>query len=167
VPVSNNRTLLPGRRLGPAAAVAVLLGAGLGGGAVAHAVLPPSARSARTISLNETGHLHLTSHHTLTLDETGSASGTISGRIYIHLHIVSTNRVTAEVNIYPSGGSLTGYASASYHPAGPTASFNGSMSIARGTGRYSHSHASGLSFIGTIRRSDSAVFVRVSGRLST
>jgi len=126
----------------------------------------PHAQASRTISLTETGRLHLTSHRAFTLNEQGSASGTISGTIYIHLHVVSTNRVTAELNIYPSGGSLTGYASASYHPSGAVASFNGTMSIARGTGRYSHAHGNGLSFTGTIRRENDAVSVRVSGRMS-
>jgi hypothetical protein len=126
----------------------------------------PHAVASRTFSLNETGHLHLTSHHGFTLNEQGSASGTISGTIYIHLHVVSTNHVTAEVNIYPRGGSLTGYASASYHPSGAIASFNGTMSIARGTGRYGHAHGSGLSFTGTIQRSNDAVTVHVNGRMS-
>lgn len=126
----------------------------------------PHAHASRTLSLNETGRLHLTSHHGFTLNEQGSAFGTISGTIYIHLHVVSTNHVTAEVNIYPSGGSLTGYASASYHPSGGVASFNGTMSIVRGTGRYSNAHGSGLSFTGTIQRSNDAVMVRVSGRIS-
>jgi hypothetical protein len=126
----------------------------------------PHALASGTFSLNDTGRLHLTSHHGFTLNEKGSASGTISGTIYIHLHVVSTNHVTAEVNIYPSGGSLTGYASASYHPSGGVASFNGTMSIARGTGRYSHAHGSGLSFTGTIQRSNDAVTVHVSGRMS-
>jgi hypothetical protein len=124
------------------------------------------ARAARTISLSDTGRLHLTSHHGFTLNEQGTASGTISGTIYIHLHVVSTNRVTAEVNIYPHGGSITGYASASYHPSGGIATFNGTISIARGTGRYSHAHGSGLSFTGTIQRSTDAVTVRVNGRMS-
>jgi hypothetical protein len=110
--------------------------------------------------------LRLTSHHGFTLNEQGSASGTISGTIYIHLHVVSTNHVTAEVSIYPRGGSLTGYASASYHPSGAVASFNGTMSIARGSGRYSHAHGSGLSFTGTIQRSNDAVTVHVNGRMS-
>jgi len=135
--------------------------------AAAPAPAPASrAIAARTFSLNDTGRLHLTSHHGFTLNEQGSASGTISGTIYIHLHVVSTNHVTAEVNIYPSGGSLTGYASASYHPSGGVASFNGTMSITRGTGRYSHAHGSGLSFTGTIQRSNDAVVVRVNGRMS-
>jgi hypothetical protein len=125
------------------------------------------AIASRTFSLSESGHLHLTSHHAFTLNEQGSVSGTISGTIYIHLHVVSTNRVTAEVNIYPSGGSLTGYASASYHPSGAVASFNGTMSITRGSGRYSHAHGSGLGFTGTIQRTNDAVTVHVNGRMST
>jgi hypothetical protein len=125
------------------------------------------ARTSRTISLNETGRLQLTSHHGFTLNEQGLTSGTISGTIYIHLNVVSTNRVTAEVNIYPSGGSLTGHASASYRPAGGIASFSGSMEVTRGSGRYSHAKGSGLSFTGTVQRSNDAVTVRVSGRIST
>ena len=140
---------------------AVLVPASGAHGAGAH------ADASRTFSLNDSGRLHLTSHHGFTLNEQGGASGTISGTIYIHLHIVSTNRVTAEVNIYPSGGSVTGYATASYPPAGGVASFNGTMTVARGTGRYNHAHGSGLSFTGSVQRSNDAVTVRVSGRMST
>jgi hypothetical protein len=145
------------------AALVVLLGVVLPSATAAGAA---TARSARTFSLSETGHLRLTSHHGFTLNEKGYASGTISGTIYIHLNVVSTNRVTAEVNIYPSGGSLTGYARASYHPAGAVATFNGTMAIVRGTGRYRHASGSGLSFTGTVQRSNDAVTVRVSGRMS-
>ena len=96
--------------------------------AVLFACLPASIALARSLTLSDTGRLHLTSHHAFTLNEQGSASGTISGTIYIHLTVVSTNRVTAEVSIYPSGGSITGYASASYRPSGGVATFTGTMS---------------------------------------
>ncbi len=125
-----------------------------------------TAHASRTFSLSDTGHLRLTSKHKFTLNEQGSASGTISGTIYIHLNIVSTNHVTAEVNIYPSGGSITGEASANYRSAGAVATFNGTMTITRGTGRYSHARGSGLSFTGSIQRINDAVMVRVSGRMS-
>jgi hypothetical protein len=124
------------------------------------------AHSSRSISLNDTGRLHLTSHHGFTLNEQGTASGTISGTIYIHLHVVSTNHVTAEVSIYPKGGSLTGLASASYRPSGAVASFAGTLNISRGTGSYSHASGSGLSFTGTIERTNDAVTVRVAGPMS-
>jgi hypothetical protein len=153
------------RRAGVAASLC-LLAALVASAAPAHGA-GPSATAARTFTLSDTGHLRLTSPpHGFTLNEKGSATGTISGTIYIHLHIVSTNSVKAEVNIYPSGGSLTSYASASYHPSGGVATFNGSMYIARGTGRYSHAHGSGLSFTGTIRRENDAVTVHVNGRMS-
>jgi hypothetical protein len=126
----------------------------------------PSARAARTISLNDRGSLHLTSHHGFKLNEQGTTSGTIRGSIYIHLDVASTNRVTAEVSIYPSNGSLTGYGTASYRSDGGQATFTGTLSIARGTGSYAHAHASALSFSGTIQRSNDATTVRVSGNLS-
>ena len=125
------------------------------------------ATTARTISLNETGRLHLTSKKGFTLNERGSASGTISGSIYIHLHLISQTRVTAEVNIYPSrGGSLSGSGSAGYRVEGGRASFSGTLSITRGTGKYARARASGLRFTGTIQRRDDSVAVSLSGRLS-
>jgi len=149
-----------------AASVGVLLG---GGPLVAGVARAGAARAyaARTISLNESGRLHLTSKHGFTLNEAGSASGTIGGTIYLHLNVVAINRVTAEVNIYPHGGSLSGNAKASYRVAGATASFSGSMSVSRGTGSYDHAHASGLSFTGTVQRSNDAVTVHLSGELSS
>jgi hypothetical protein len=75
--------------------------------------------------------------------------------------------VTAEVGIYPSGSSITGSATASYHPAGAVATFSGTMTVQRGTGHYSGAHGSGLSFTGTVQRSNDAVTVHVSGRMST
>jgi hypothetical protein len=125
------------------------------------------AIAARTLSLNETGHLHRTSSSGLKLNEQGSASGTIKGTIYIHLDVVSPNRVTAEVNIYPNGGSLTGSGSANYRVNGGTASFSGTMSINRGSGSYAHAHGSGLSFSGTIQRLSGSVTVHLSGSMST
>jgi len=127
----------------------------------------PLARSARTISLSETGHLRLTSKHHLTLNEEGSATGTITGTIYIHLHIANNQgEVTAEVNIYPRGGSLSGTGSASYQVQGAYAVFLGKLSITRGTGSYAHAHASSLRFSGSIQRRNDAVAVRLSGPLS-
>lgn len=141
-----------------AAACTLALNAGGASGATAVA--------ARTITLNESGRLHLTSHHGFHLNEQGTASGTIKGSIYIHLTVSSTNRVTAEVSIYPSNGSLTGYGTANYRANGGQATFSGTMSISRGSGHYAHAHASRLSFSGTIQRSNDATTVHVSGPLS-
>jgi hypothetical protein len=142
---------------------ALALGVGGASGSVGY----PHAFAARTISLDESGSLHLTSHHGFHLNEQGAASGTIKGTIYIHLDVSSTNRVTAEVNIYPSGGSLTGYGTANYRADGGRATFSGTLSISRGSGSYAGAHASGLSFTGTIQRVNDATTVRLSGPLST
>jgi hypothetical protein len=143
----------------------VLSALGSFGPGVTHASAP-SALAARTISLNESGDLRLTSRHGFTLNEQGPGSGTITGTIYVHLRIVSTRRVTAEVNIYPKGGSISGYGTASYRRAGATGGFSGSLSINRGTGSYNHAQGSGLSFSGTIQRSNYAVTVHVRGRVT-
>jgi hypothetical protein len=127
----------------------------------------PPARAARTVSLIETGRLHLTSKHNFTLNEQGSASGTAAGVIYVQLTAVSSSRVTAQISIDPRGGSMSGSGAASYRRVGATAVFSGSMSIDRGTGSYAHIHGSGLSFSGTIAESDrDAIIVHVSGRVS-
>jgi hypothetical protein len=157
---------------GTLASLAVWLGVSLAVPSTsAHAsgphVVAARARAARTVTLNETGRLHLTSKHNFTLNEVGSASGTAAGRIYVHLTAVSSSRVTVEVNIYPHGGSLSGRGSASYSRAGSIAGFSGSMTIVGGTGSYAHIHGSGLSFNGTIAESNSdAITVHVSGRVS-
>jgi hypothetical protein len=125
------------------------------------------AHDARTLALNETGHLHLTSKHNYTLNEQGRASGTATGTIYVHLTAVSSSRVSAEVNIYSRGGSISGTGRASFRRMGSTASFSGSMSIDRGSGSYAHVHGQGLSFSGTIAESNNdAITVHVSGRVS-
>jgi hypothetical protein len=158
------RSSLRTSRLAAAVAIAALAGGVFAGVAASR---PVRAHAAGTLTLSDTARLHLTSHHSFTLNEQGGASGTIAGTIYIHLTIVSTNRVSAEVDIYPSGGSITGYATAGYRPSGGVATFNGTMSVVRGSGRYRGAHGSGLSFTGTVQRTNDAVTVHVSGRMST
>ncbi|HXC24159.1 MAG TPA: hypothetical protein VNU28_06210 [Solirubrobacteraceae bacterium] len=155
------RTALAAAVVSTGVAVAVAsLGSGVAPATAARAI------EARSFSLKETGNLRMTSKHEFTLNERGAASGTITGVIYVHLTVVSTSRVTAEVNIYPRGGSITGYGTASYHRGSETATFSGSASISRGTGEYAHAHGSGLSFSGTIARSDDAITVHMSGTVS-
>jgi hypothetical protein len=164
--VQIQRIALSGGTLSTVAAAAV--GASMAGcllfGDPPASAAGPLARAARSLSLNERARLHRTSSHQLTINEQGSASGTIRGTIYIHLHVQS-GHVTAEVNIYPSGGSLSGFASASYHVVGGYATFAGTMSVTRGTGNFSRAHATGLRFAGSIQRINDATTVEVSGTL--
>jgi hypothetical protein len=142
-----------------ACALALTLGAAGASGSTAGA--------ARTITLNDTAHLHRTSSHGFNLYESGTAGGSLSGSLTLHLDVISTNRVTAGLTVSPHGGSMTGTASGSYRNNGATASFSGTLNITSGTGSYAHAHGSGLSFSGTIQRSNDAVTVHVSGHIST
>jgi hypothetical protein len=149
-----------------AGSLGTLAAAGSVGADGASVYSPRPAHAARTTSLNETGELHLVSKHGFTLNEQGTASGTIRGPISVRLTIVSTNRVSAEVTISPSGGSISGQGTASYHKGQTSASFSGAMSINHRSGSYAHTQGSGLSFSGTIARSNDAITVHVSGSLS-
>jgi hypothetical protein len=156
---SRRRTLHAGLLALVASSLAGACGAG-----VSLAATP--ARAASTFTLNESGNLHLASKRGFTLNEHGSASGTVAGTISVQLTIVSTNRVTARVSIHPSGGSISGYATADYHRGTTAASFSGTMSVTGGSGRYAHAHGSGLGFTGTIQRSNDAITVHVTGHAS-
>jgi hypothetical protein len=140
-----------------------LLGATAACAGILALLAAPTSLAAKTFSLNENGNLRLTGKQGFTLNEEGPASGTVSGTIYVHLKIVSSTRVTAEISIYPHGGSITCSGSAGYKREGSSAHFSGGLSIDRGTGSYAHARGSGLSFSGTIQRSNDAIAVHVGG----
>ena len=116
--------------------------------------------------MREAGNLRLTSKRGFTLNEQGSATGTLSGTLHVRLTIVSSNHVKAEVSISRNGGSISGEATASYHRSNGSASFSGSLSVSGGTGSYAHAHGSGLSFGGTIQNSNDAIAVHLGGSIS-
>ncbi len=154
------RTLVAGGALAAAAAPAALaVGVAGASGSPAHA--------ARTVSLRDSGNLHKTSKHGFNLYESGSASGSISGSITVHLDVVNTNKVTAELTVNTKGSSLTGKASGAYRTNGGTASFSGTLTITHGSGSYSGAHGSGISFSGTIQRSNDSMTVHVNGNFSS
>jgi hypothetical protein len=127
----------------------------------------PHAKAARSINLSDSGNLHLQNKKGLVLKEAGSAKGTLPGTLYLQLKVTSTRSVSAEVQVYPSsGGSISGVAKANYRVAGSTATFSGTLAVTKGSGKYSKAKASALSFTGTIKRSNDAVTVRVSGKMS-
>jgi hypothetical protein len=142
------------------AATAVVVGTGAAGAA------QPRATAARTLHLDDSASLHLENKHGLVLKEGGVAKGSLGGTLYLQLDVTSTRSVTAQVQVYPKGGSISGNAKASYNVAGSTASFSGTLTITKGSGTYSKAKASALSFSGTIKRSNDAVTVHVSGNMA-
>lgn len=143
-----------------AVATAVVFGGGAAGAA------SPHAKAARTLNLSDSASLHLQNKHGLVLKEAGTAKGTLGGPLYLQLDVTSTRSVTAQVQVYPKGGSISGNAKAAYRVAGSFATFSGTLAITKGSGTYSKAKASALSFSGTIQRSNDAVTVHVSGKLS-
>jgi hypothetical protein len=126
----------------------------------------PSAHAARTISIKESASLKLDNHKGAVLKEHGTAKGTLTGPLYLQLRVNSTRSVTASVQVYPSGGGLSATASASYKVSGAYARFSGRLNITKGSGRYAKASGKNLSFSGTIKRTNDAITVYVSGRLS-
>ena len=143
-----------------AVATATVFGAGAAGAA------SPHARAARSVDLNDSASLHLQNKHGIELKEGGTAKGNLPGPLYLQLKVTSTRSVSAEVQVYPKGGSISGSAKASYHVSGATATFSGTMEVTKGGGTYSKAKASALKFSGTIQRSNDAVTVHVSGPMS-
>lgn len=143
-----------------ATATAAVFGAGAAGAAASR------AHSARSLNLSDTASLHLANKHGIELKEQGTAKGTLGGSLYLQLKVTSTRSVSASIQVYPKGGSISGTAKASYRVVGSTASFAGTMTVTKGSGTYSKAKASALSFSGTIKRSNDAVTVHLSGKMS-
>lgn len=135
-------------------------------GAAGAGAASPHARAARSVDLNDTASLHLQNKHGIELKEGGTAKGNLGGPLYLQLKVTSTRSVSAEVQVYPKGGSISGSAKASYKVSGSTATFSGTLAITKGSGTYSKAKASALKFSGTIQRSNDAVTVHVSGPMA-
>ncbi|HEX5309418.1 MAG TPA: hypothetical protein VFW38_10110 [Solirubrobacteraceae bacterium] len=151
--------------LAPLAAIALVGVAALG--TTAAGAAGPSAKTARTLNLNDSASLKLNNHKGVELKESGTAHGNLPGSIFIQLRLASARSVTAKIQVYPSGGSVSASASATYRVVtSSSASFSGRLNITGGSGRYSKAKGSGLSFTGTVHRPSDSVSVHVSGKMS-
>jgi hypothetical protein len=112
---------------------------------------PIAARAARTLTVNDTGHLILLHASGEILSEVGPVSGTLPGAANVRLD-VGSEHVTASFTIrVRGGGSITGTGHATLHSSGRYTSFGGTLSVTRGTGRYAHAHGAGKLY-GVIER---------------
>lgn len=128
----------------------------------------PSARAARRVSLTEIAHLKFTAEHGSALSERGQATGTYNAPVAVTLTIYPKS-VTADVTIYPSGGSISGVAHANYTVKGSTGYFGGSFTLSHGTGRFRHiSEINGkpLGISGSINRISFAMEVKAHGEVN-
>ncbi len=163
--ISPRQLARPGR-MGAALAITAL-GAAAAVGTGAAGAAGPQAKAARSMSINDSANLRLNNHKGVELKESGTAKGNLPGSIYIQLRLASSHDVTAKIQVYPSGGSVSASASASYRVVtSSSASFSGSLTITGGSGRYSKAKGSHLSFSGTVHRPSDSVSVHVSGPMS-
>jgi hypothetical protein len=98
------------------------------------------------------------------LVEEGYGSGTLSGRLVMHLTLAYTQG-SVIFTAYPPGGTIVGRGEGSSYAKGNTAYFTGTASISYGTGRYSHASASKVKIRGTLQRKTFAFFVEVNAQL--
>ena len=126
-------------------------------------VIAGAALAARSVSVNDTGKLHLLKAFGSVLLEEGYASGTLPGNAKVRM-IVGTS-VSATFSISAAGGAIYGSGHAALHSSGRYSSFGGALSVSRGTGRYAHAHGSGRLY-GVIDRRTHAVTVQTRGRLN-
>jgi hypothetical protein len=140
------------------------------GAALTHPGSPPTtetkqpiAQLSRTLSVNDTGHLHLLKAFGAVLLEEGPVTGTLPGRTRVRMVVGAS--VTATFTIKARGGSIEGRGSAVLHSSSRYASFGGSLSVNHGTGRYAHAHGNGKLY-GVIDRRTDALTVQTTGKLS-
>lgn len=119
--------------------------------------------ASRSVSVNDTGHLHLLKAFGSVLLEEGAAAGTLPGLAKVRLLVGST--VIASFTIQTKHGTIYGSGSAALHSSGRYASFGGSLSVSRGTGSYTRAHGSGKLY-GVIDRRTSSLTVQTVGTLS-
>ncbi len=132
-------------------------------GAVATVAAGPLATAARTLSVADTAHLRYHESAGSALIEEGTATGGLPGSVKVRFTVGPT--VSASFTIYTHSGTLSGHGSGTLHSSGSYASFGGSMSITRGTGRYVHAHGHG-GFYGVLNRRTYALTVQTTGSLS-
>jgi len=151
--------------LGATSAASVSAAASSPGQLASQARPTPTAVAARELTLQESGSLHLVSHHHEQLVEVGHGAGTLSGNITVRMTLTTT-QATISFTAYPStGGTVVGRGEGSIYAGGHTANFSGTATITGGTGKYAHASGRGVHLEGTLQRHTFALYVKVEGKM--
>jgi hypothetical protein len=146
-----------------AGAVALMVSGGAIASAPAMSEEHGPAHAARTMSLHETAKLHLVHHSHGELVESGNSSGTFDCPVQITVKL-GNNTASLGYRMSCGGkGTFYGNGTASYYVAGSVARINGRLTLAHGTGEYSHAVARNLVFAGTMQRRDYQLSTTVAG----
>lgn len=148
------------------AMLASMLALGAGGATAAAAQAPTRARTAASeLTLNETLKATRVGPPGHAFNEKGAASGTLTGTVAARVETIASTSGQATITLYLSKGTISGRAPTHGHIVGPTAYFEGSMSITGGSGSYAHASGTGLKFKGTINRQNFRVSAQLHGTL--
>lgn len=112
--------------------------------------------------MNESVDLHLVKKKGAILRESGTASGTLPGKVSARFDTSNAAQVTGTVTFRPnSGGSITATVVGYPQSVGKVAKFSGGMSVKSGTGRYAHASGGGT-LSGAVNRKTWHVTVHTS-----
>jgi hypothetical protein len=144
-----------------AGAVIVVPGAVAGARVGAHS----TAHAARTLSVKDEGHLHLSGKPAGSLIvEEGSMGGTLPGTVRVRFDVGAT--ISAQFTIYArGGGSISGRGSGALHSTSLYSTFGGKLTVTSGTGRFKHARGIG-GLYGSIDRKTDALTVQTIGNLT-
>lgn len=131
--------------------------------AVAGASRWVAGHAARSVNIDDTGHLHLVRSSGSRLFEEGAASGALPGKMKANLEVGAT--FSGTFTIAARGGTISGHGSAVPHGSGRYESFSGTATITGGTGRYAHIHGR-AGIYGTFDRRAYGFVFQTTGRLS-
>jgi hypothetical protein len=122
----------------------------------------PPAWAAHALRASDTARLHYVSASGSLLYEEGHASGTLPGKMKVHLRLGSVLR--GSFTLYLRGGWIKGHGEGVPHGSGVYESFAGSLVVTGGTGRYRHARGRARLY-GTFNRNTYALVVQTRGTL--
>ncbi len=122
------------------------------------------AKAAKTETLNESFHLHLTKVKGSKIYAQGKGTGTITGAATFDLTLVTASRATANFTGTNSGGSMTGVGTGSYRVAGPMSYFSGSATSMHGSGRFAGVSNLGIKISGVVNRKTFEMSMTMTGK---
>jgi hypothetical protein len=152
------------KMLASVVAATVLVGIFIGAAQAGTGHAPVAVAAAHEVTLREKGSLHLVSHHSEVLQEQGSGTGTLNGRITVQLTLAYTH-ASVKFTAYTSGGTIVGSGEGTTFAAGPVAHFNGTANVTGGTGKYAHASAHAIKLKGTLVKKTYSLTVEVEGKM--
>lgn len=123
----------------------------------------PSARTARALRATDRANLHYIKASGSILYEEGRATGTLPGRMKVHLTVEGVMR--GSFTIYLRGGTINGHGEGVPHGSGVYETFAGWLTVTGGSGRYRHAHGHARLY-GSFNRNSYALTVQTSGTLA-